>query len=1038
MHPRLQSRPVRWAAVATLAVGAYALAGFELAPRIVRSQAISYVKKTYGRDLAVGEVRVNPFLLQIEIRDLSLPDADGRPMVYFKRLFVDFELSSIWHRAYVFRDVTLEAPGIHAVVRADHRLNLLDLAPKTPPEPEPSPPPRLWLQSFAVEGGEIGYADLSRRKPFERRFSPVTFSLTDFRTTAEGGGYALSARTPNAENFELKGALEVTPQVASRGEFSFRGLHLPGVAEYLGDALPFGLTSGTAELAGSYDVELGADLAARLKIPRIAVADLGLRARGADDAWVRIPSIEVTDTALALVKRTASVGSVTIQGLDVKAWMDAGGINLMRLAGSAPVADVSTAPGAPPEPAAAAPATAATPAAPPAQPARPATPWTATVGTFALEGAHIDFEDRRAEPARRFQVAPLDITVKGASLDLARPVDLTVSAVVNDVAPFRAEGTVTPSPMAADLAIKLDGARMTILQPYVLPVADLTITEGRLTVDGRVKLDPPDAPGPELGFTGDVSIDDFASKDNALQQDFVNFASLRVQGIKYAKGPDSASIERVLVGKPFARVVISPERVINVSAVLDPKGTAAALEARRAAARAEAALTPAERKRREAEREEAEEQASEQRKKQGAAAKAVAPLPAEGMPVRIGEVKVSDGTLDFADHNVQPNFAAKIVALNGSITGLSSSPAAHAKVDLKGKVGEFSPVTIAGEIQPFSFERYTDIGLRFENISLPIFNPYSGRFAGYSIAKGKLTTDLHYRIENRALDAQHHIRIDQLEWGEETAGKGEASLPVKFATVLLRDRNGVIDLDIPVQGTIDDPTFRIGPIVWKVIKNLIVKAVTAPFALLGALFSGAEEAQHVDFAPGSAALDPTAAGQLGALGKSLVEKPGLTLEVPVMSLAALDGPALAEQAWQSALAGAAADAPPPPRKEGAVRPPYPELSPQNKLKVLSALIEKQTGAEPKAPEPPAAPDGASKEEKQALADAATIEAWEREARGRVTVPADAADRLAEARATAVERALLEGTGLEPTRVFLAKNGTVTDDAGKVQLKLELK
>ena len=1032
-----KSRLLRWIAIAVLAVGLYALLGFQVAPRVVRSQAVSFVKEKYGRDLAIGEVLINPFLLQVEIRDFMLPDADGSPMIGFKRLFVDFEVSSLWNRAWVFRDVTIEAPELRAVVRPDQKLNLLDLAPE--PSPEPSgPPPRLWLKSFVVGAGTIGFTDLARPQPFRRQFSPVAFALKDFRTTAEGGGFDLSASTPNAELFQIKGSVEVTPAVASRGRFTFKGLHLPGVAEYLGDALPFGLTSGTAELGGEYDVVVGEELAARLKIPNIAVADLALRARGADADWVRIPSIEVADTALALVKRTASVGSVKVQGLDVQAWMNAdGSINLLQMTSPSGAAPAATAASTQTDGATASPAPGSATA--PAQ--APAAPWTATVGTFSLAGAHIDFEDRRATPARRFVVAPLDLTVQGASLDLAKPVDLKVSGIVNDVAPFHADGQVTPSPLAADLAIGLDGARMEILQPYVLPVADLTITDGRLTVDGRVKLDPPEAPGPDLSFAGNVAIDGFASQDNTLHQDFVNFASLRVEGIRYAMGPDSATVERVLVGKPFARVVISPERVINISAVLDPKGTAAALEARRAAAGAEAAMTPAERKRREAEREEAEERAAEAREKQEGAGEAKvepAPLPQEGMPVRIGEVRITDGTLDFADNNVQPNFAAKIFALDGSIKGLSSDPTSHAQVDLKGKVDEFSPVTIAGEVQPFSFERYTDIGLKFENISLPIFNPYSGRFAGYAIAKGKLTTDLHYRIDNRALDAQHHIRIDQLEWGEETAGQGEATLPVKFATFLLRDRNGVIDLDIPVQGTLDDPTFKVGPIIWKVIKNLIVKAVTAPFALLGALFSGAEEAQHVDFAPGMADLDATSASQLQALGKSLVEKPGLTLEVPVMSLAALDGPGLEEQAWQAALAAAAAESLPPARKEGAVRPPYADLSPRNKLEVLAALIESQTGAEPQAPEPPQAPEGASGEERDALADQAKIEAWEREARARVTVPPEAAEQLAEARASAVQHALLDGTGLEPARVFLVKNGTVTDVDGQVQLKLELK
>ena len=224
-----KSRLLRWGAIAVLAVGLYALLGFQVAPRVVRSQAVSFVKEKYGRDLAIGEVLINPFLLQVEIRDFVLPDADGSPMIGFKRLFVDFEVSSLWNRAWVFRDVTIEAPELRAVVRPDQKLNLLDLAPE--PSPEPSgPPPRLWLKSFVVEAGTIGFTDLARPQPFRRQFSPVAFALKDFRTTAEGGGFDLSASTPNAELFQIKGSVEITPQVASRGQFRFKGLHLPGVA----------------------------------------------------------------------------------------------------------------------------------------------------------------------------------------------------------------------------------------------------------------------------------------------------------------------------------------------------------------------------------------------------------------------------------------------------------------------------------------------------------------------------------------------------------------------------------------------------------------------------------------------------------------------------------------------------------------------------------------------------------------------------------------------------------------------------------------
>ena len=141
--------------------------------------------------------------------------------------------------------------------------------------------------------------------------------------------------------------------------------------------------------------------------------------------------------------------------------------------------------------------------------------------------------------------------------------------------------------------------------------------------------------------------------------------------------------------------------------------------------------------------------------------------------------------------------------------------------------------------------------MSFRNIELSIFNPYSGKFAGYDISKGKLTTELHYKVEGRKLDAQHHIIIDQLEFGDKTASKQAVSLPIKLAVALLKDRNGVIDLNLPVGGSLDDPSFRLAPIIWKVFVNLLEKAVTAPFALLGALFGGGPDLQFIDFKPGA-------------------------------------------------------------------------------------------------------------------------------------------------------------------------------------------
>ncbi len=1001
----LKSKPFIAFAIIAALLGLYALLGFQVAPGIVRDQAKAFVRENYGRELQVGEVRVQPFKLQLEVRDLALPDSDAETMLGFTRLFVDFELSSLWERAFVFKDVTLEAPVARAVVRPDGSLNLGDLALPEDPEEADAPLPSIWIESLAVERGTVTFVDTARTTPFERTFDPVGFGLQDFRTTPEGGEFRFTARSEADEAFDWQGRFALEPRIASQGQFQIAGLRAPGVAEFLGDTLPFQLTDGSIDLAGSYQVSLGEQLELGLQLPQIELAELGLRARGADADWIRIPALTLSDTTVAMPAQSVTLGKVAITGLQAQAWISPDGtVNLQQLF-------ATTAPAAEPAPPAA------------TEPATGARPWTVAVGSVELTNASIDFEDRMAEPAKKFALAPVNLRVEDASLDLARPLPVTLDALINGHARFEAGGTLTPEPLAAELEVKLAKARMQILQPYVLPVADLTINGGELGVAGKMRLDPPGGQRPEFSFEGDVTIDGFRSVDNSLNEDLVNFERLHLQALSYTMAPDALNIDRVLLRKPYARVIISQEQIVNIAAVLDPQGTAAALAERRAAAAADAARTPAERRALEREQKAADKAAAKARKSGKAPAAPPPSAPAtETLPIRIREVRIERGRMNFSDFFVEPDFAADVQDLSGTITGLSSAPDSKAAVALEGKLEEFSPVSIEGDIQPFDFGHHTDLGLRFENIALPIFNPYSGPVAGYNIAKGKLTTVLHYRIENRQLDAQHNIRIDQLEWGEATESQGEATLPVKFATSLLKDRNGVINLDVPVGGTLDDPTFRVGPIVWQIIKNIIVKAVTAPFALLGSLFEGAEEAQFVDFAPGEASLDPTTAGRLAALAKSLAEKPQLKLDVPIGVVAELDRPALAEQAFRAALGTA---------------PAFETLEPKQQIEVLSALVRKQTGAEPAIPEPPPPPEGTSRTEAKALRQQAAIESLTAAARAGVVVPETELARLAEERAAAIERALLAEGVLEPTRVFKVREGKVGTEAGRVRFELGL-
>jgi hypothetical protein len=327
----LKSKPFVAAAIVAALLGLYALLGFQVAPGIVRDQAIGFVRDNYGRELQVGEVRVQPFKLQLEVRDLALPDTDARTMLGFARLFVDFEVSSLWERAFVFKDVTLEAPVARAVVRPDGSLNLGDLALPADTEDEDAPLPSIWIHSLAVERGAVTFIDAARTTPFERTFESVGFGLQDFRTTPEGGDFNFTARSQADETFDWQGRFALEPRIASQGKFQIAGLRAPGVAEFLGDTLPFQLTDGSIDLAGAYQVTLGEQLELGLQLPKIALAELGLRAHGADADWVRIPSLSLTDTAVTIPAQSVTLGKVAITGLQAQAWISPdGAVNLQQ------------------------------------------------------------------------------------------------------------------------------------------------------------------------------------------------------------------------------------------------------------------------------------------------------------------------------------------------------------------------------------------------------------------------------------------------------------------------------------------------------------------------------------------------------------------------------------------------------------------------------------------------------------------------------------------------------------------------------------
>jgi hypothetical protein len=252
--------------------------------------------------------------------------------------------------------------------------------------------------------------------------------------------------------------------------------------------------------------------------------------------------------------------------------------------------------------------------------------------------------------------------------------------------------------------------------------------------------------------------------------------------------------------------------------------------------------------------------------------------PASEEKVTIGKINLRDGNINFSDFFVKPNYSANLTGVQGTIAELK--PEAPGDLALEAKLDNAAPVDIRGKINPLGEELFMDIKAKASEIELSSFSPYSGKYVGYGIEKGQLTFDVAYKLENRKLDAQTQFILNQLTFGEKIDSPTATSLPVTLAVALLKDRNGVIEVGLPISGTLDDPQFSIGGIVWRLIVNIITRAVTAPFALLGAAFGGGgAELSYIEFDFGRAALSQSAEAKIKSLAAAMTNRPALKLEI---------------------------------------------------------------------------------------------------------------------------------------------------------------
>lgn len=830
-------------------VALYSLLGFLILPgvglRIANQQLAQYA--TVPAQLQ--RIEFNPFSLELTVWGLQIGEP-GKEQVGFERLYANLALDSVWKGALHLQAVELDKPRNEVLFAKDGTLNLTQLfkLPASEPKSEqpPSDPFPLRIGSIKLSGGYLHFADQRPSEPIEFIYDDMNLELKNLSTLPDDNAdMTLVARGPNGGRVDWSGTLSLAP-IASEGTLKITDGKMKLFWPYVRDAVPLVLEEGVFNLDTHYKLNLSKTTELLLDKTSMRIAPFAIKAPDGRPL-VRLANLEVSETSIDLAKQLVTVGKVRSEKLETWAALERDGqLDWQKLFASQPA---KATPKEKTEPAAAEPT-------PEEQAAKqPSKPWQVLLQDVQLRNYQVHLADRSQKEPVALDVGPLNVDLQGFDSLNQSPFNLKLDTGIGKQGKLQAAGEVNLAPVTAKLDVSTRDIDLRIAQAYLSPFIRLELRSGMLASDLKVDLKSTEP----LAFTvaGKAQVNQLHTLDTIKDRDFVKWQQLNVDGLYYVHG-DTVAIDKVTLLQPYARFIINEDRTTNVDDLLIPQPAGAA-----SSSQAKAASAPA----------------------------------SKPMGIRIGQININDGSANFADLTLTPNFATAVQQLNGQIGTIDNRKPAPAKVDVKGKVDRYAPVTIKGALNPFNPLASLDIATSFKRVELTTLTPYSGKFAGFRIRKGRLNLDLHYKITNGQLQAENKVVVEQLQLGEKVDSPDAVDLPIRLAVALLKDTEGKISIELPVSGDLNNPQFSVMPIVWQTLRNLVLRAAQAPFKFIGGLIAGggSEDLGNVSFAPGSSELNGEAQAALDKLASALKERPELRLEIEGTSAQSSDGPLIAQQ-----------------------------------------------------------------------------------------------------------------------------------------------
>ncbi len=972
-----------------LALLLYTLMGFLLVPYGVKNGVVRLLEHDLGRSAQIEVVKFNPYTLSLTVHGFEVHDTDGVRLAAFTQFSVNFELISLFNRAWTFNEVRLEEPYVYVQRFAanDSRLSRLlkdisdgraDKVASQAADENDSNLPRLLIHNLLVTKGQVALRDDVPATSLELQLGPIDIVIQELSTLPnQSAQQNATIELPGHGRLHWEGSLALAPLHAA-GKLSLKNARLHYLIAYLQPLLPAdALATMDVTLSSDFNYQIQSDsngaLRAQLDQLALELDKVLLSGLTPPTEFLTITKFALMGGTLRYPERTLQFTSLRIDEPAITAWRDkGGGLSLADLIPAEPDDSKSENPGP---------------------------GWQFGIDQATVNNARLSFSDQSIDPPGNIGISNLQIQLSDfGTREAAVPFNATGNLTAGGQ--FGIDGRLTVFPtFTLDAKAQAHDIPLTIGQPYVTQAAHVQLQNGVLASNLELAL----LEDKRLTLKGEVQVSNLAlhTMDN---EPLLTWNKLDIDhfdlNLNASEATDSLHISRLNFDKPFGRLAIFADKTTNLSTL----------------------------------RIENKENAD------GAQTDSSGTRP-EPLKVVLAGILVNDGAMDFSDLSLPLPFATHIKNLNGAISTIATDSTQPATVKLEGQVNKYGLARIDGSANLFDPLAFTDIKIEFRNLQMSNMSPYSARFAGRKIDKGKLTMGLHYAIENGKLHGKNNIVLSDLQLGKKLAGPGTTNLPLDLAVALLKDANGIIRADIPVSGDVNDPKFKLGSVIREAVVGMITSAITAPFRLLGKIIGiTSDNFGEVQFLAGRADLTPPELEKFTQLEKALQLRPKLGIEISGITAPLIDVPALKSIQLRNTLIdnlgdGQRTDGPIDIRIDGRET-----LLDGDLRKLLESLFTERYPDSPLALlqathtlPPTDNPTGKPALDEQAY----TMELRNRLLSSEVVGEQQLAD-LAQARAQIIRTTLLADGELNPARVLLAEPREVkTADQEWVTLKLRL-